>query len=38
MPQCKRLTNHYVGIDFDKGKFGLFEIAIADGYLKDIPQ
>ena len=29
------LTNHYVGIDFDKGKFELYsEIAIADGYLK----
>lgn len=29
------LTNHYVGIDFDKGRFELFsEIAIADGYLK----
>ncbi|MGA9639602.1 DUF748 domain-containing protein [Flavobacterium sp.] len=29
------ITNHYVGIDFDKGKFELFsEIAIADGYLK----
>jgi hypothetical protein len=29
------LTNHYVGIDFDKGKFELFsEIAIANGYLK----
>ncbi|MCG9790858.1 DUF748 domain-containing protein [Flavobacterium algicola] len=29
------LTNHYVGIDFEKGKFELYsEIAIADGYLK----
>lgn len=29
------LTNHYVGIDFEKGKFELFsEIAIADGHLK----
>lgn len=29
------LTNHYVGIDFERGKFELFsEIAIADGYLK----
>jgi hypothetical protein len=28
-------TNHYAGIDFDKGTFHLFsEIAIADGYLK----
>ncbi|MEO8253446.1 MAG: DUF748 domain-containing protein [Flavobacterium sp.] len=29
------VTNHYIGIDFDKGTFELFsEIAIADGYLK----
>ena len=29
------VTNHYVGVDFDKGKFELFsEIPIADGYLK----
>lgn len=29
------LTNHYVGIDFDKGNFELYsEIAIADGHLK----
>lgn len=29
------LTNHYVGIDFEKGNFELYsEIAIADGYLK----
>lgn len=29
------ITNHYAGVDFEKGRFELYsEIAIADGYLK----
>lgn len=29
------VTKHYVGVDFEKGKFELYsEVAIADGYLK----
>lgn len=28
-------TNHYAGIDFDQGTFGIYsEVAIADGYMK----
>ncbi|MBT0609146.1 DUF748 domain-containing protein [Aequorivita echinoideorum] len=28
-------TNHYAGIDFDKGSFGIYsEVAIANGYMK----
>lgn len=33
--QLNDFTSYYAGIDFDKGKFGVYsEVAIADGYMK----